>query len=565
MTGVRASSRVAKTREAGLAMWTTVLVVGCYSGHPEANDGSGSAASADDDGASESADDDGPIPEDDANEVGVSGLRRLSIVEYQQTIVDLLGFDAAQAKELLPSDTLTPFDNDFTLQTPSEPLIKGLEIVAGDIAEAVVADPDLRAAIVPCTPSGADDAECLREFVGTFGRRALRRPLADVEIETLVALQAHAIEADDFWVGVSAVVRALLQHPEFVYRVEIGEPVADQPGLFRLNGHEVGARLSYLLLGSTPPDWLLDAADAGELDDTAGIAAAAATVLEDERVRARVSRFHALWLSYENLSVSGIYGDMHTETDTLVQRIVFDDARPWTDMLTSTETYLTAELAEHYGLPAPDGAAGWVDYGESGRAGLLSHGSFLSVGAKFGDTSPTQRGKLVREKLFCTEIPKPPPDLMVDVCEPPEADPDACKHERYFMSTEAACSACHTLMDPIGFGLENYDASGAYRETDIDRPECVIDGQGEFVGVGTFNGPAELGQLAIESGLVESCVAQQLYRFAVGRTELDEHDQALIARLVEDSSTDGSMHMLPWITDYVGSEAFRHRREEESP
>jgi hypothetical protein len=256
---------------------------------------------------------------------------------------------------------------------------------------------------------------------------------------------------------------------------------------------------------------------------------------------------------------------MHTESDALVERIVFDDARPWTDMLTSTETYVTAELAEHYGLTPPAGGAGWVDYGDSGRAGLLSHGSFLSVGAKFGDTSPTQRGKLVRTKLFCTEIPKPPPDLMVDVCSPPEADPDACKHERYFMSTEPACSTCHLLMDPIGFGLENYDASGAYRTTDLDRPECVIDGQGEFAGVGPFEGPAGLGQLAVESGMVEACVARQLYRFAVGRTELDEHDEAFIDRLVDATSAAGGLQMLPWITEYVGSEAFRYRREEGSP
>jgi hypothetical protein len=120
-------------------------------------------------------------------------------------------------------------------------------------------------------------------------------------------------------------------------------------------------------------------------------------------------------------------------------------------------------------------------------------------------------------------------------------------------------------MDPIGFGLENYDASGAFRETDIDRPDCVIDGQGEFAGVGTFSGPAELGALAVESGAVEACVARQLYRFAVGRTELDEHDDAFLARLVEDSSTEDGMHMLPWITEYVSSEAFRYRREEESP
>jgi hypothetical protein len=552
-------------RGAKVAACSVCLAVGCYSGQPDARDDSASGDSSADDGASDGADDDTPIPEEDANEVGVSGLRRLSIVEFEQTIVDLLGFEVAQAKELLPADTYTPFDNDFTLQTPSEPLIEGLEIVAGDIAEAVIADLELRAAIVPCEPSGADDAECLRQFVSSFGRRALRRPLTDTEIETFVSLQSHGIEAGDFWVGVGAVLRALLQHPEFVYRVEIGEPVLDQPGLFRLNDHEVGARLSYFLIGSTPPDWLLDAADAGELGSTDEVAQAAATLLEDDRVRARVNRFHALWLSYENLSVAGIYGDMHGESDALVQRIVFDDARPWTDMLTSTQTYVTPELAAHYGLPAPAGAAGWVDYGDSGRAGLLSHGAFLSVGAKFGDTSPTQRGLLVRTKLFCTEIPKPPPDLMVDVCAPPPADPDACKHERYFMSTEPACSACHMLMDPIGFGLENYDASGAFRETDIDRPDCVIDGQGEFAGVGTFSGPAELGALAVESGAVEACVARQLYRFAVGRTELDEHDDAFLARLVEDASTEDGMHMLPWITQYVSSEAFRHRREEESP
>ena len=121
------------------------------------------------------------------------------------------------------------------------------------------------------------------------------------------------------------------------------------------------------------------------------------------------------------------------------------------------------------------------------------------------------------------------------------------------------------MMDPIGFGLEQYDASGAFRSAEADRPECTIPGDGDFVGVGTFNGPAELAALAVESGLVEACVARQLYRFAVGRTELDEHDEAFLARLVADASTEDGMHMLPWITEYVSSEAFRYRREEESP
>jgi hypothetical protein len=541
-------------------MLSTVAVLGmggCYSGlegHADADGTSGS------DGGSESEGPE-PVPEDVADEIGVSGLRRLSIVEYEQTIVDLLGLPPEQVQELLPADTLTPFDNDFTTQTASEALIKGQELLAGDVALAVVESPSLREAIVPCTPTGPDDAACFREFLAQFGRRALRRPLADEELDRFAVLQSYGIDEGDFWAGVGAGLRLLLQHPEFVYRVEIGEPVPDAPDLYQLGGYEVGARLSYFLIGSTPPDWLLDAAQAGELDEGQGIADAAAMLLEDPRARARVARFHALWLAYENLSREGLYGDMHAETRALVERVVFDEPRPWTEMLTATETFVTPELAEHYGLPAP-AAADWVPYGDSGRGGLLSHGAFLSVGAKFGDTSPTQRGLLVRTKLFCQEIPKPPPELMVDVCEPPMADPDACKIDQYFMSNEQACQGCHDLMDPIGFGLEQYDASGAFRTAEADRPECTIPGDGDFVGVGTFNGPAELAALAIESGLVEACVARQLYRFAVGRTVLDEHDEVFLERLVREGGAAGGLELVPFIAAYVASDAFRYRREE---
>ncbi len=544
-----------------------LVVSGCYEGVAVSQGGATAGSTSEGDTASGTDSEGEPmLPDDAAEEVGVSGLRRLSIGEYSATVHDLLGIDAANAREILPSDVLSPFDNDYTLQVASEPFVAGAELLAGDIAEAVIASPELRANVVPCEPSGPDDEACYREFVTCFGRRALRRTLGDEEIERFVALRSHGVAADDFWAGVAAGLRAFLQHPELLYRVEIGEPVADRPGLFRLNANEVGARLSYLLIGSTPPDWLLDTADAGDLDDPEGIADAAQRLLQTDEARARIDRFHALWLGWETLSRDGIYGQMHAETNALIERVVFDDRRPWTDLLVAEETWLTPQLAEHYGLPDPDGAKGWVPYGESGRAGLLSHGTFLSVGAKFGDTSPTQRGKLVRTQLFCQEIPRPPPDLMVDVDEPPMgSDPNACKHERYSMWKEDACKACHASMDPIGFGLESYDATGAFRATEVDRPECTIDGEGDFVGLGTFNGPAELAALAVESGLVEDCVAKQLYRFAIGRTELDDHDEALLERIVADASTDEGLELFALVSEYVSSEAFRHRREEETP
>jgi len=541
-----------------------LLTAGCYTGFEASADGQDADAgtdgvSAGDDTGDEGSGDDGPIPEADAAEVGVSGLRRLSITEYERTVADLTGLQPEAVGEILPIDNLTPFDNDYTTQIPSEPLVKGLEVLAGDIANAVVADPALVGALLPCAPTGPDDAACFDQFITEFGRRALRRKLTDEEVLRYGALLQHGAEAGDFNEAVAAGLRLFLQHPELIYRVEIGEAVEGQPGVFRLGSYEVATRLSYFLTGSTPQPWLLDAAEAGDLDTREGIADAAAQMLESDAARLTIGRFHALWLGYEKLSHEGLSGDMHIESQALVERNIFDERTAWTELLTASETYVTAALAEHYGIPAPEGGEGWVSYEESGRAGLLSHGSFLSVGVKFGDTSPTQRGLLVRTRLFCQEIPLPADDLMVDVDEPPGADPDACKEERYYMPNEPACAACHQLMDPIGFGLEQYDASGALRFEEPGKPECEISGNGDFAGVGAFNGPKELGEMAVESGLVEACASRMLYRYATGHFELDEHDEALIERVLEDQG--GTFELFGFVEAYVGSEAFRHRRE----
>lgn len=529
-----------------------LLIAGCVGDIGDGDDGGGTTTLPP-----------GVPPEETQAEIAVSGLRRLSIAEYRQTIADLLGMDPAGASELLPGDTLAPFDNDYTLQTPSESLIKGAEMLANDVSQTVMSDAALRVSVVGCEPTAATDDACFRTFVEQFGKRALRRPLSETEIDRVAGLATLGTEAEDFWVGARAALSAFLQHPEFLYRVEIGEPVEGEAGIYRLNEFELAARLSYFLLGSTTPDWLIDSAEHGELATKEGVTAAVGELLADERARARFNRFHAMWLSYEQLSRDGIFGQMHAETNALIEKIVFEEGRPWIDILTSESTYLTPELAEHYGMSPPDGDAGWVTYDDPDRKGLLSHGTFLSAVPKFGDTSPTQRGLLVRARLFCQPIGPPPANLNVNVDQPPEsADPDACKHERYNMSQQDSCKGCHQLMDPIGFGLENYDTTGRYRDYEPGRPECAIDGDGEFVGVGTFSGPGELADRAIESGLVESCVAEQLYRFAVGRTALDESDRALLERVTAEASGAEGLRLDTLIQQYVTSESFRFRREE---
>ena len=176
-----------------------------------------------------------------------------------------------------------------------------------------------------------------------------------------------------------------------------------------------------------------------------------------------------------------------------------------------------------------------------------------------GDTSPTKRGKLIRNRLLCEVIPPPPPDAPAD--EPPEGEAGDCKVDRYAAHREpGACKACHDQMDPIGFGLENYDLAGRFREHDDGAPECVIEGEGELIGVGTFSGPAELSDLILDSG-IDACVVEQLYIYAMGR-RLETDDLPYLESL-EGAFTDADHHFDALLLELVADPAFAYRREEQ--
>ncbi len=493
--------------------------------------------------------------------VGASGLHRLTRVEYDNTLRDLLGDTTRSGFANLPEDTADPFDNDYTTQQVSGALIDAAETMAQDASARALANPVERALLVPCVPQGPSDAACMRQFIAQFGRRALRRTMQEDDLARYLALQSFAVEAQDFFVGVDLVIRAMLQDPEFLYRVEIGTPVAGSPGVFKLSAFEIATRLSYFVLGTTPPDSLLDLAEAGELDSIEDRRAAVNTLLTDRRARDRIDYFHALWLSYAKLPhPPDLTAAMRAESGALVTRVVFDQPSDYFDLFRSQETFLNDFLADHYGLPLPGSTTGaWVSYGSSPRRGILSHGSVLSAGAKFEDTSPTLRGIFVRTRLLCETIPPPPPNVQVD--KPPTEGTSHCKVDRYASHANVgSCHACHQRTDPVGFGLEAYDRTGAFRTHDDGAPDCPISGDGELVGVGTFNGPAGLGQLLIDSGGLEACVVKQLYRYAMGRRELpaDQPTLDLLTGLFRQKTR--SFDEL--ILDTVSSAAFVHRTEE---
>ena len=513
---------------------------------------------------------DGPpifsLNSDDAQEVSTSGLRRLSRVEVDATVRDLLGDDQGRGRRLLPADSTDPFDNDYRLQTASGALVEAAEALAVELADAALADPQLRARLLPCQPTGPNDVACLRAFVESFGRRALRRPLSEEEIEHFMTLQPYSVEAADFDFGVKLVIRAMLQEPAFLYRVELGEPVSGQPGIFRLSRYELATRLSYFLIGTTPPDWLIDQAAAGELDTKDGVKAAANRLLTDPLAKEQVERFHALWLGYHRLPHAiALTTAMQQESDALVDRIVFTENSDYFTLFTSSESFVNATLATQYGLSGFTGGTGfqWLPYGAAPRKGLLSHGSVLSQGTKFADSSPTQRGIFVRNRLLCQEIPPPPPGVNVDEA-PTSASP--CKKARYQAHASGGCKNCHDTIDPIGFGLERFDREGRDRTTDDGLANCPIEGEGKVVGSPagdlTFNGADGLADALIASGAFEKCVVTQVFRFSQGRREGANDIPGILART--DSFKAGQRNFQALLLDIVSDETFGFRREEEA-
>ncbi len=502
----------------------------------------------------------GPAATEEALAVGPSGLRRLTRVEYDNALRDLLGDATRPGFAKLPEDVRDPFDNDYKTQLVSGALVESVETLADETVARTLADPARRAMVVPCTPKGPDDAACMRTFITQFGRKALRRPLTDDETARYLALQSFAVEDRNFFTGVSLVLRAMLQDPEFLYQVEIGQPVKGTPGVVRLGDYELASRLSFFLWGTTPSVALLDTAGAGGLVDAEARRAAAATLLADVRGRQRVSWFHALWLGYQQLPFSAdLANGLRAESDALVQKIVFDAKGDYFDLFRADQTFLTDTLAAHYGLPSPRSTTGvWTGYGSNPRRGILSHGAVLAVGAKFDDTSPTLRGVFVKNRLLCVEVPPAPPN--VDTDQAPAPVMSRCKIERYKAHASGGCAPCHSQIDPVGFGLENYDRAGKYRRTDKDAPECAISGDGDLAGIGKFNGPAGLATMLIATGELEACVARQVYRFATGRRETDQ-DAPTLARLTSTFKTKGrAFDQL--LLDLVASPSYGHRRLE---
>jgi hypothetical protein len=492
--------------------------------------------------------------------VPVQQLQRLTSRELDRTLAALTGETHQHARELLPNITLEPFDNQVEQTLASASFIEGVERMAELVTQETLADAKRRALVVPCTPTSNDDIVCFEKFLSTFGRSALRRSLSADEVRLFGSLRAQALERGDFYTAVGLAMRRFLSDPEFLFRVEVGQSL--RPSISQLSAFELANRLSFFLQGRSPPTWLLDAAEQGTLNSKQGVKETAAKLIAEPEGKSHLQSFHAMWLGFVALPHDAALNQrMVTETTALIQRVVYEEPGDYRRLFLSTDTYLDADLAKHYGLPALTGTGfKWAPYADSGRKGILSHGTLLSNGAKQADTSPTLRGKWVRNRLFCQEIPPPPPNVAMDL--PPAGTGNAvCKKDRLAAhTTVGSCAGCHKQMDPIGFGLEQYDRQGRFRTAEEGHPECTISGDGALAGIGDFRGVSGLADLMVSSGSVESCAVKQLFRFQTGRHD-SEDDEGLLALFTKNFEASGRRYD-QLLVDMVSTDSFTQRRTE---
>jgi hypothetical protein len=479
----------------------------------------------------------------------IVALRRLTHSQYNNTVRDLLGDQTAPANQFPPEDFVNGFKDQYDAQNLSPLLAEAYSAAAERLARNAFRNGDTHG-LIPCKVSTA----CRDKFIWSFGLRAFRRPLDADETNRYARLFARDA---DFLSGAQLVVEAMLQSPNFLFRLDETPNPQWKP-------YATASRLSYALWDTMPDAGLMNAAAHGELDAPQGVEKAARRMLEDPRAHQALDEFTAQWLRFDRILTSSRdrrrYAKFSRETALamteearqFVADLVWND-RNFMDAFTGDYGFVNADLAAIYGVPAPAQEFARVTFPpESERAGLLGQALFLALSAKPDDTSLTGRGLFVREQFLCQHVPPPPAGVNTNLAPSTEAHPQTNRDRMSDHVANQFCATCHNLIDPIGFGFEKFDAVGARRDTyellfysgyhggGGKRPppkkvNLAMDTTGWVAGIANSNfaSPRELGAVLAKTPQCQECVVKQYFRYTAGRMETAS-DRDLILRVVDD-------------------------------
>ncbi len=464
---------------------------------------------------------------------GPAPLRRVTRFEYNNSVRDLLGDTTNPAIALPPEESGNGFGNDAAAQSVSSLLAEQYGTVAESIAARATATPTALAKLAPCasTVTATTEEACARTIIETFTPKAYRRALEPGEADALLTLEksTRALPNATFATAVASVIEAVLQSPDFLYKLEWGVSDKARPDLKRPSGDEMAVRLAYLFWATTPDQSLRDAAKTGELETNEGVLTHATRLVDDPRARPVIRFFFDNLLPINGLTdlerdrtVFPMYSPaigaaLHEETQHFLEYEIFEGPGTWPAALTAPYTFVNAALATFYGIPDISGTAFQkVPLDPTKRLGLLTQAGIMAGTTHSNTTNPVVRGSFIVQKMLCRIIPLPSGEILAKV-KPPDPYSAPTARERFTLhNSDPVCASCHSQMDPVGFTLENYDPVGLWR---TQENKVTIDATGWVPGTeGTLNGPVELVRTLAEMPEAQNCFASHWLDFGYGRT-----------------------------------------------
>ncbi|MDB4976893.1 MAG: Cellulose-binding domain protein [Myxococcaceae bacterium] len=499
-----------------------------------------------------------------AGALAESSMQRLSRTQYENTVHDLLEaqlpsyFDAIWpvvrgAFAALPEDTISKVEPFSTMdQAVSQQHVNTYFNIAQVVAQALTQDDAHVAALLSCR-AGEPDGECVARFLQSFGRRAFRHSLSDAELGFL--REVYAADGVDA-AGLRDVITVALNAPQFLYRVELGDqPLKGRPHTYTLTGAELATRLAYHFWQTMPDDALLASAEAGELASDKAYEKRVEQMHRDPRGEASMRVFVREWLALDGLrDLDALVGDpvfdafagsdtpspelrddmIDDVLDSFAFHVRRDDS--FAEWFTSSYSFARSdELAAIYASEKWDGQNAEPPRFPTGlRSGLLTRAALLSTGS--AKTRPIMKGVFVRTRILCDRVPPPPANATTIPAELTTTMTTRKVVETLTEQPGSSCAGCHTtLINPLGFATENYDALGRIRATEV-----LYSAEGKALGEQpvltestprvwsnddtSSSGASDLTELILSSGKAEACFARQYIRFAYGRTEDEEID-----------------------------------------
>jgi hypothetical protein len=511
----------------------------------------------------------GPITPPPANSApGISQLRRLTVLEYRNTIRDLLGVTDAPVLDLAGDQQAR--NSGFTTGAAITTASDARKLLEGSDRLVLAAMPNLSTQVT-CLKDAAAGEPCARTFITQFGRRAFRRPLVEEEIKHWLGLynaQRDPAVGASFTEAIRGVTLALLQSPNFLYRRELAPGAAIKDGSFvRFNSYEMASRLSYSFWASMPDARLFELAEGGKLQSAQTIQDEARRLLLSPKAKDVYADFASQWLNLAAVP-SALKGTDLKFTPEIGKAMLAETGAFMSDLFmasgatgkmdqlfTSTKTFADGTLAALYGVSGVTGTSLMpVTLDPKQRAGIFTQLSFLTMHGDSEGSFPTRRGAEILRRVFCREI-ELPPDIVVPDVKPPA--PGVTTRQRFSEHSMSPCASCHVLIDPIGFAFENYDGIGRWRTTDNNQP---VDASGTLeVGSKTvkFKDAVELMPQLAASDEVRNCMATQWTRYLLRREESKGDMPSLEG--VQKSFRESSFDMRELLVAIVSSDAFTRR------